>query len=552
MAQPQAGVSFTFRCVLWLASCFGATSAVTGAGAPDRQVVMDAMKRATSAMVEKVAVRGGYVWACLPDFSRRWGELEATASMIWIQPPGTPSMGQVFLDAYHATGDEYYYRAAEGVAEALIAGQHPAGGWNYVVDFAGEESLKRWYATVGRNAWRLEEFQHYYGNATFDDGGTAEATKFLLRLYVEKRDERYRAPLDRAIGFVLASQHACGAWPQRFPKTDEFSHGGRPDYTGFLTFNNDVAAENIDVLLLCYQALGDERLCEPIARAMNSYLITQQAAPQPGWALQYTPDLKPAGARTYEPLALATHTTVDAVEQLIKFYRLTGDGRFLARVPEALDWLDSLRLPEEQRINGATHPTFVEIGSGRTLYLHRSGSNVVNGRYYADYERGKPLGHYSSTRQLDTDALRKASAEVRGVSREEITKGSVLADPAARGVATLPRYFSRVPKAFAEADAGGLNAQVTRVMEALDADGFWLTPLRMNSHPYSRDGAQEKAEGDFSGTQVGDITDTSPFSARGERVMCISTAAYIRNMNVLIAALQAEKRQGGFTSGGAK
>ena len=69
--------------------------------------------------------------------------------MIWIQPPGTPTMGHLFLDAYHATGDEYYYRAAEQVAGALMLAQHPSGGWNYVVDFAGERSLRDWYDTVG-------------------------------------------------------------------------------------------------------------------------------------------------------------------------------------------------------------------------------------------------------------------------------------------------------------------------------------------------------------------------------------------------------------------
>ena len=151
------------------------------------------MRRATQFMVEKVAYRGGYLWNYLPDMSRRWGEMEARETMIWLQPPGTSSMGHVFLDAYHATDDEYYYRAAEQVGAALIWGQHPSGGWNYVVDFAGDRSLRDWYATVGRNAWRLEEFQHYYGNATFDDQVTTDAATFLLRLYMEKLDPRYKA-----------------------------------------------------------------------------------------------------------------------------------------------------------------------------------------------------------------------------------------------------------------------------------------------------------------------------------------------------------------------
>ena len=102
---------------------------------------------------------------------------------------------------------------------------------------------------------------------------------------------------------------------------------------------DDVAAENIDFLIMCYQALGDQRLLDPIVRGMNAFLVTQQGPPQSGWALQYTPDLKPAGARTYEPNALVTHTTATNIELLIRFYRLTGDAKFLARIPDALEWL---------------------------------------------------------------------------------------------------------------------------------------------------------------------------------------------------------------------
>ena len=139
-----------------------------------------AMKRATEYMVETVSTNGGYVWHYLPDFSRRWGEMEAYDTMIWVQPPGTTSMGHLFLDAYKATGDSFYYRAADRAARALIWGQLPCGGWNYIVDFAGDRSLKHWYATIGKNGWRLEEFQHYYGNATFDDDVSSDAARFLL------------------------------------------------------------------------------------------------------------------------------------------------------------------------------------------------------------------------------------------------------------------------------------------------------------------------------------------------------------------------------------
>ncbi|HEY0114139.1 MAG TPA: hypothetical protein VGB54_00315, partial [Allosphingosinicella sp.] len=89
------------------------------AGAQSREEVERTMMRATRFMVEEVATNGGYVWSYLPDMSRRWGEIEAKPSMIWVQPPGTATVGHLFLDAYHATGDEYYYRAAEQVGGAL-------------------------------------------------------------------------------------------------------------------------------------------------------------------------------------------------------------------------------------------------------------------------------------------------------------------------------------------------------------------------------------------------------------------------------------------------
>lgn len=205
------------------------------------EAVKAAMRRATQFMVERVSHQGGYVWSYLADMSRRWGEMEAYPTMIWTQAPGTPEMGQIFLDALHATGDDYYYQAAAKAADALIRGQHPSGGWNYFIDTAGEESARRWYATIGRNGWRLEEFQHYYGNATFDDHATVECGRLMLRVYLEKREPKYLAALDRAVGFVLAAQYPSGGWPQRFPEMGKFENHGRPDYTGHVTLNDEVA-----------------------------------------------------------------------------------------------------------------------------------------------------------------------------------------------------------------------------------------------------------------------------------------------------------------------
>jgi len=485
-----------------------------------RQQVLDAMKRATVFMVEKVSTNGGYVWSYLPDFSRRWGELEARPTMVWIQPPGTPTMGHLFLDGYHATGDEYYYRAAEKAAGALMAAQLESGGWNYVYDTAGEPSLREWYATVGRNAWRLEEFQHYWGNATFDDAGTAEAAKFFLRLYLEKHDARYKGPLDKAIEFVLRSQYPNGGWPQRFPLTHGMLKPGNPDYTSYITFNDDVAAENVEFLTMCYGTLGEGRLLEPIRRAMNAFVVMQQPKPQPGWALQYTPDRKPAGARTYEPRALVTHTTATNIERLVQFYRTTGDPTFLARIPEAIDWLEGLTLAPGIAPAGRTHPTFIEPGTNRPLYVHREGSNVFNGRYYVDRDPKNTIVHYSSFRRIDVARLRKLLGDAEALDAAALARESPLGTTART---PLPRFF--VAGSTPLVDAG-------QVISSLNAQGYWLVPLRTNSHPYTGDGPSSPVPGDFSQTYVGDASDTSPYP--DETITGIATSDYVRNMSGLI------------------
>ncbi|MEN0038988.1 MAG: pectate lyase [Cellvibrio sp.] len=520
---------------------FGYSSPVLAA--PTLEQTQSTMKTATQFMLDKASYRGGFVWSYLPDFSRQWGELEARRSMIWMQPPGTATVGHLLLDAYHATNDEFYYSAAERVAGAIIYAQHPSGGWNYVADFNGEASLKDWYATVGKQAWRLEEFHHYYGNATFDDVGTAEAAKFLLRLYVEKLDPKYRPSLNKAINFMLDSQYPIGGWPQRFPLMHDHPSKDHPDYSSFITFNDDVAAENIDFLLMCYQMLGEARVREPVIRAMNSFLVMQMGQPQPGWALQYTTEFVPAGARSYEPKALHTPTTAENIQQLIKFYYMTGESKFLARIPEALAWLESLQLPNKPEYEGRSHPSFIELGTNKSLFTHRSGANRTNGEYYVDYTPGNMLAHYKSTSNINVAKLRAAYEEALAQKSEDVVANSPLKS---MGNIALPKYFTlgRVSvsdlnfRAQKAATAKKLPDQAAALINSLNKEGYWPTPLYYTTNPYNGVAPATKADNNYSATMVGNEWDTSPFPVE-KPVMGISTGTYIKNMGVLIQYLQA-------------
>jgi PelA/Pel-15E family pectate lyase len=496
-----------------------------------------AMKRATTFMTDTVSYRGGYVWAYLPDFSRTWGEMEAKRTMLWVQPPGTATMGHAFLDAYHATNDPQFWEAAKQSGRALAQAQHPAGGWNYIHDFAGEASLRQWYETIGANGWRLEEFQHFYGNATFDDAGTSEASQLMLRLYLEKRDAEFRRPLDKAIAFVLDSQYPVGGWPQRFPRAQAAGMHGMADYTGYITFNDDVAGENIKFLIMCAQTLDDARARPAIQRAMESFRATQQPAPQPAWGLQHTvEDLKPAAARSYEPKSFVTHTTANNIAQLMTFYELTGERKYLERVGEALDWLDRVKLPAGVANDRRTHPTFIEIGTDKPLYVHRRGSNVVNGAYYVADQLEGSIGHYSPTRVVRTDQLRARLARLQATAPEAASRNS----PLKAGAQPLPRFFTTQNIEVSDLNSNRgegstdtpTDARVAQLAGELNAQGWWPTPLVATSNPYAGPGSPTPAPGDYSTTRVGDRTDTSPFISDNPPIG-ISVGTYIQNMALL-------------------
>jgi hypothetical protein len=551
----MSAICLNRRTLLASAAAALATPALAQTGTiADRPAIVATMKRAAAFMTDEAAVEGGYVWTYLPDFSRRWGELEAAPTMIWVQPPGTGTMGHAFLDAYHATGDRQFLDAAKSAADALVRGQHPAGGWNYVIDTAGEDSLRQWYATYGQNAWRMEEFHRYFGNATFDDAGTSEASQLMLRLVVEG-ERAYLGPLQRAVRFVLDSQYENGGWPQRFPFVENGGVHGHADYTRLITFNDDVAGENLEFLIFVLQTLGDRlasgregrgltraRLLSSVQRGMDIFLATQQPAPQAGWGLQHFPDtLKPAPARTYEPEALTTHTTANNIQQLLNFYRLTGEAKYIERVPEALDWLDSVALPPELRLNGRTHPTFIEPGTNQPWYIHRRGSNVVNGEYYADRNPNDTLVHYGSFRTLNVAGLREQHATLAAQTAAEVSSDSPLL--ARTGTRTLPRYFTLRDVSWQDMGTPGRRprapgaGRAAELIAGLNARGYWPTPLTATSNPYIGPGSATPTGGEYRITRVGDLHDTSPWIT-DYPVEGVSTESFVRNMGDLIETLE--------------
>ncbi|PTQ97919.1 PelA/Pel-15E family pectate lyase [Mucilaginibacter yixingensis] len=513
-------------------------STQTFAQTKTEQQAEQTMLNATKFMVENVSTNGGYVWYYLPDLSRRWGEMEAYKTMVWIQDGGTVSVGHMLLDAYRATGNEYYYQAAEKAATALIWGQSNEGGWNYMIDFAGDQSLKTWYNTIGKNGWRLEEFQHYYGNDTYDDDVSSDAARFLLRMYLEKLDPKYRPALDKAINFMLKSQYPIGAWPQRYPLRYDFNKSGHPDYTSFYTFNDDVIWENTNFLIQCYQTLGEERLLDPITRGMNFYLLSQSG--DGAWGQQYNDKLEVMGARTYEPDAYLPKYTYGNAMLLLKFYQYTGDRRFLNQVPNAIAWLEKTKLPADKTQNGFfTHSTFVDVKTNQPIYVHRKGSNVIYGKYYVDTNDQNTLGHYRGKTIVDIKKLKDEYARLSAMSVAEVTKDSPI-KPAKFEHDATPQHYYDLNRDAAKNPVG--EAEAKQIISGLDSKGRWLVKHVPTSNPYIGDGTNQEETTKYATDHVGDKTDTSPYRDSTDQEY-ISTIQYIRNMNALIRYVRDSKKK---------
>ncbi len=462
---------------------------------PKENDVLEAMDKATDFMMNKVSMNGGFVWKYSADLSEQWGEVPARKSMIWVQDPGTIGVGMMLLDAFQTTGNQKYLACSMRVANALVWGQHPAGGWHYFIDF-DMTGIQQWYDEVASKCWGWEEYYHYYGNCTYDDNVTSGATRFLLELYMTTLDPAYRIPLLKALDFVLESQYPNGGWPQRYPLKYDYPHDGHPDYTSYYTFNDNVIQGNVYLLLEAWEKLGNEEYKKAAYRGMDFLIISQLAPPQAGWGQQYDMEMRSVASRSYEPASVMPGQTVQCIRDLMEFYRITGDRRYLKGIPAAIEWLENSYLPESHKANErVTHATFYELETNKPLYVHREGTNIETGRYWIDYEPKNFPGHYGMQRRVEIEPLKKEYDRVNALSPQQ----------------AMEEYRAR--KNRPKSVPAGNSSAVESIIKSMDNRGAWVEEISIPDYKDTVNNPRRTLQG-------------------------MNTATYIRNMRTMIKFIQ--------------
>ncbi len=425
----------------WMASMLLGPSAVR-ADDDLRDRASLALHRAVDFYRSKVGTRGGYLWRYSDDLSLREGENEATASMAWVQPPGTPSVGLAFLEAFEATGDRTYLDAAREAALALVDGQLRSGGWDYLIEFDPEGRR--------RHAYRVEPESAGARNVTtLDDNTTQSALRFLMRIdrVLKFSDPAIHEAALYALASLVRAQYPNGAWPQRFdrpPDPGQFPLKPasypeswsrtfpKTDYKGFYTLNDNSLADTVDVMLEAVEVYGDPAYRTSAMQAGDFLLLARMPAPQPAWAQQYDAEMHPAWARKFEPPAITGGESQGAIRILLELARATGETKYLEPIPAAIDYLRRSRLPDGRLAR------FYELRTNRPLYFTSD--------YRLTDDDGDMPTHYvfqvadgteSLAREYERLRDREPSASVRRPDDARPRTSKALADRAERAVSTL-------------------------------------------------------------------------------------------------------------------
>ncbi len=429
-------------------------STVSAAEPQEHEQIARGLRQAVTFFTRDVASHGGYLWAYSADLKKREGEARVTGAAVWVQPPGTPSVGMALLELSRATDDPFYFDAARDAAQALVQGQLRSGGWDYRIEFEENPRKKYAYRTdTGRTGAR--------NTTTLDDNTTQSALTFLMEFDRDTKfqDQKVHEAVTYALKSLLKAQYPNGAWPQRyseFPDPEKFPVVAanypktwsrtypKKDYRTYYTFNDNSIADMVRVMFLASEVYNAPEYRRAALKAGDFIVLAQMPEPQPGWAQQYTTDMQPAWARKFEPPAVTGGESQGILRTLLTIYRETGDEKYLAPVPKALAWLK-----RSQRDDGRL-ARFYELQTNKPLYFTKD--------YQLTYSDADMPTHYGFIVSSGVDRLTSEYQRLKALPKDQ----------------RKPNNQRKPPRL-----TNGLRRRALALVQSLDKRGAWVEDGRL-------------------------------------------------------------------------
>ncbi len=402
---------------------------------------------------------GGYLWRYAADLSLREGEGEAKATTAWLQPPGTPAVGEAYLSAYLLTKDPVLREAAVETAMALVKGQLQSGGWADRIEFAPEDRKK--------TAYRTEKNPGKSNRTTFDDDKSQSALRFLMKTdqALEFKDPVIHEACLYALDSFIKAQYPNGAWPQQyeeFPNPADYpvAKAGYPKdwprefpsqkYTGYYTLNDGNISKLIETMLLAAEIYDEPRYRSSAIKAGEFFLLAQMPDPQPGWAQQYSKEMHPMWARKFEPPAITGGESQGVMQTLLLLARETGEEKFMEPIPKALAYYKKSQRPDGRMAR------FYELHTNRPLYFTKD--------YKLTYSSDDMPTHYAFIVSNNLDRIERDYDRLTKTDKSEWK--------------TARSERERKPRM-----TGSLKERVQKILAEMDDRGAWVERGELKSYP---------------------------------------------------------------------
>lgn len=347
-----------------------------GAEADLQEEARAGLRKAVGFFREKVSLHGGYLWRYSADLKKKEGEGKVGDTTAWVQPPGTPFVGEALLEAHACTGEEYYLEAARETAGALVKAQLHSGGWDYRIEYDPADRKKYAYRVDGPAGKKARDI------SVLDDNTTQAALAFLICFdrATGFKEQTVHEAVTYALESLLKAQFPNGAWsqvyrgpvddPAKYPvkaagyrKDDEHTHVKA--YWELYTLNDNLLRDAVETLFLAAEVYGEKRFSDAALKAGDFLVLAQMPDPQPGWAQQYDYEMHPCWARKFEPPAITGGESQGAMLLLLDLYERTGKRAYLDAVGKALPYYRRSLLPDGRLAR------FYELKTNKPLYFTR-------------------------------------------------------------------------------------------------------------------------------------------------------------------------------------